>query len=81
MLFATDDHSKCEDWCKKNMDGPHLYESLPYKKPLTDKTMLPILNSVMDRYIKRACDLANLGSSQPNESMHQMVSSKASKAM
>ena len=92
MFFSfTDNHGSCEDWCKKKTNDEksdeegnrkkNIFKSLPRGKPLTDETLKVVLDEVINRYVKRASDLASLGSSQPNESMHQMVSSKAPKAM
>ena len=79
--LISDEHDNCGVWCKKKDSGNQSFKGLPQGKALNDTLLRPILDNFLERYIKRHEDVSNLGSSQPNESLHQMVSAKASKAL
>ena len=75
------DHSECdESWCKFIKDPSRNYSSLPYRKPLKDLALQDSLAQLFGKFIRQAPKLANLGSTQSNESFNKTVASKAPKS-
>ncbi|CAG2232154.1 unnamed protein product [Mytilus edulis] len=74
------DHSSCStDWCRFIADPSIKYKSLPYGKPLQDKALQESLTTLFQKYILNSEKLANLGSTQSNESFNKSVAAKAPK--
>ncbi|CAC5364268.1 unnamed protein product [Mytilus coruscus] len=76
------DHSTCDlSWCNYHKD-PHNYrhKSLQYCKDLNGQEIVADLSKLFNTYAKNSDKLANCGSSQGNESLNQIISSKAPKA-
>ncbi|XP_048749762.1 uncharacterized protein LOC125647095 [Ostrea edulis] len=74
------DHSDCGTWCRGNEEG-YKHQALPYGKPLDDQDLRVALQSLMNKFTLKATELANMGSTQPNESFNNMASSKAPKRL
>ncbi|CAC5362774.1 unnamed protein product [Mytilus coruscus] len=76
------DHSTCDlSWCNYHKDPDNYkHKSLPYGKDLNGQEMFADLSKLFNTYAKNSDKLANSGSSQGNESLNQIISSKAPKA-
>ncbi|XP_061183916.1 uncharacterized protein LOC133192080 isoform X3 [Saccostrea echinata] len=72
------EHSSCGTWCMGKEEG-YKHKALPYGKPLDDKDLRVALQSLMEKFIPRSSELANMGSTQSNESFNHMAASKAPK--
>ncbi|XP_063436617.1 uncharacterized protein LOC134718048 [Mytilus trossulus] len=74
------DHSFCStDWCRFIADPSIKYKSSPFGKPLQDKALQESLTTLFQKYILNSEKLANLGSTQSNESFNKSVAAKAPK--
>ncbi|XP_077991796.1 uncharacterized protein LOC144446003 [Glandiceps talaboti] len=75
------DHSCCSaEWCGYLKDSKCFrYKSLPYGNPLTDADLQETLKKIFERFIPQAYKLANLESTQSNESLNKSIASKAPK--
>ncbi|CAC5378782.1 unnamed protein product [Mytilus coruscus] len=66
--------------CSRFIADPSIkYKSLPYGKPLQDKALQESLTTLFQKYILNSEKLANLGSTQSNESFNKSVAAKAPK--
>ena len=75
------EHDDCDSmWCKFKANPKSKHNSLPFGKPLADKSLQLALEKVIGTYRKNAGKLASLGSTQSNESFNRIVASKAPKA-
>ncbi|VDI64025.1 Hypothetical predicted protein [Mytilus galloprovincialis] len=75
------DHSDCHtDWCRFIEETGMKYRSLPYGKPLSDKSLQASLQQIFSSYAEHSNKLANLESTQGNESFNKTVASKAPKS-
>lgn len=75
------DHSSCKDsWCGylKNPEQ-YVHKSLPYGRDLSDENLRKDLSELLVSYRNNAKKLANLGSTQANESLNQLIATKAPK--
>ncbi|VDI69790.1 Hypothetical predicted protein, partial [Mytilus galloprovincialis] len=74
------DHTSCNPgWCQSFEDSSMKFRSLPYGKPLKDKQLQASLSTLFSNYITQSEKLANLESTQGNESFNNTVASKAPK--
>ncbi|XP_062611680.1 uncharacterized protein LOC134273498 [Saccostrea cucullata] len=75
------DHSYCGSWCEY-LQNPLKYKpkNLPYSRYLCDENLKTSVMDLLNKYASEADKLTHLGSSQPNESLNNTVSSKAPKA-
>ena len=62
------------------MDPKAKYRSLPYGRPLQGIELQKVLKEFFDSYKGQSEKLANLGSTQANESFNKTVASKAPKS-
>ncbi|XP_024890355.1 uncharacterized protein LOC112466488, partial [Temnothorax curvispinosus] len=77
---AFDDHSNCGTWCGYNKDPTtYLHKILPGGKGLTDENMKASLTDVLRKFAANARRLAPCGSTQGNESFHNISLSKTTK--
>ena len=78
------DHTSCDAcWCKAlSLTDPSLYkyQALPFKCPITDTAIQTSLKDVFHKYASKANQLAQLGSSQANESLNHSIARKAPKS-
>ena len=76
------DHQFCSDnWCGYLQDPEgYRYKSLPYCRPLTDLALQADLKKIFHKLVPQAEKLANLESTQANESLNNSIASKAPKA-
>ncbi|XP_068724241.1 uncharacterized protein [Montipora capricornis] len=79
---AYSDHSSCANWCGylKN-PASYKHRGLPHGKDLTDKSLRQSLEKTVEVYASNAKKLhvALLGSSQANETLKNIIKSKAPK--
>lgn len=76
------DHDNCSaSWCQF-LQTPETYKhkSLPYNRDLSGEDLKKDLESVFNNFSDKSEKLADLGSSQSNESMNQIISTKAPKS-
>ncbi|XP_061186226.1 uncharacterized protein LOC133194248 [Saccostrea echinata] len=73
------DHSSCGDWCAHIKNPNTKFKSLPYGKCLTDQGLQTSLSELFSRYKDHCQKLAEMGSTQANESLNMTISSKAPK--
>lgn len=73
-----DDHSQCvnQSWCHHKDDPTRKYKSLPRGKPLTDKKCKEKLMELFAGYARNANRLAASGSTQQNENLNQVITTK-----
>uniref|UniRef100_A0A8W8JFW7 Exonuclease domain-containing protein n=1 Tax=Magallana gigas TaxID=29159 RepID=A0A8W8JFW7_MAGGI len=75
-----DNHKECDQlWCHHKRDPARKFTSLPYGRPLENKALQQDLEGIFNKLKKHSQKLANLGSTQPNESFNKTVASKAPK--
>ena len=76
------DHSNCSENCAC-VRNPNTYipKNLPYSKYLSDCMLKVDLEETLSTYAEQAEKLANLGSSQANESFNNTVAAKAPKRL
>ena len=74
-----DDHRFCGAWCKKDQTKSNIFKSLPYRKPLTDTSLKASLTKIFDKFHPKADQLADLSSTQLNESFNNSAAGKAPK--
>lgn len=75
-----DNHKECDKlWCHHKRDPTRKFTSLPYGRPLENKALQQDLEGIFNKLKKHSQKLANLGSTQPNESFNKTVASKAPK--
>lgn len=75
-----DNHKECDQlWCHHKRDPTKKFTSLPYGRPLENKALQQDLEGIFNKLKKHSQKLANLGSTQPNESFNKTVASKAPK--
>ena len=78
---AFGDHSLCStSWCSHKMNPKAKYRSLSYGRPLQGIELQKALGEFLDSYKGQSEKLANLGSTQANESFNKTVASKAPKS-
>lgn len=71
------DHGRCGDWCNYMKDPEnYVHKHLPKKQPLSDENLRVKLEAVFQRFVNKAEELAPCGSSQSNESVNKVVTSK-----
>ncbi|KAK3106973.1 hypothetical protein FSP39_004240 [Pinctada imbricata] len=75
------DHSLCGDWCEHLKNPTRKYSCLPYGKCLKDKELQKSLDELLESYHPHCEKLADLGSSQSNESLNNTIASKAPKRL
>ena len=76
------DHTHCGDWCGYQRNPQTFkHRNLPYGKDLTDQSLKADLEATMEPYVQQSESLANLGSTQANESFNNLVSQKAPKRL
>ena len=73
------DHSSCLDWCSHRKDPHKPYKHLPNGKCLTDRNLQKALADVFSKYKSHCKKIARLGSTQSNESLNNLIASKAPK--
>uniref|UniRef100_K1PE21 Mutator-like transposase domain-containing protein n=1 Tax=Magallana gigas TaxID=29159 RepID=K1PE21_MAGGI len=76
------DHSQCDArWCGYlNDPTSYKHSSLPYGKDLIGEDLKRDLLDMFCHYSENSEKMANLGSTQANESMNQLIATKAPKA-
>ncbi|KAK3090923.1 hypothetical protein FSP39_015740 [Pinctada imbricata] len=74
------DHTECGSWCRSEKNG-YKPKNLPYGKPLSNVPLKDALENLLRKYISKADQLVSMGSTQVNESLNNMVSSKAPKRL
>ncbi|XP_062588881.1 uncharacterized protein LOC134250534 isoform X2 [Saccostrea cucullata] len=75
-----DNHNECDKvWCHHKRDPTKKFTSLPYGRPLENKDLQQDLEDIFNKLKKHSQKLANLGSTQQNESFNKTVASKAPK--
>ncbi|XP_061186114.1 uncharacterized protein LOC133195733 [Saccostrea echinata] len=80
-LHPFNDHSQCSEvWCHHKRNLKKKYNSLPYGRPLESENLKQDLLGIFNRLKKHTTNLANLGSTQANESFNKTVASKAPKS-
>ena len=78
---AFGDHDYCQDWCGFLKDpGNYKHKTLPHGKDLSGEELRKDLSNVFSKYLPIAEKLADLQSTQANESMNQMIARKAPKS-
>lgn len=77
---AHGDHSQCGSWCEGTSNADYVHKNLPHGKPLTDENVKTKLIKLIDRYIASSEKIAQCASTQVNESMNQIISSKNPKS-
>lgn len=73
------DHSSCSDWCTHKQDPCKQYKQLPFGQCLTDKNLQEALAAIFRKYKSHSKKIAELGSTQANESINNSIASKAPK--
>lgn len=74
------DHSCCSSsWCRANSPD-YKHKSLPHGKPLQGETLKSDMQKIFLKYILNADSLVDIGSTQANENLNFMISSKAPKS-
>ena len=77
---AFDDHSNCGSWCGYKKDPRnYIHTILPGGKGLTDQNIKASLTAVLQKFAANAKRLAPCGSTQANESFHNISLSKTTK--
>lgn len=81
-LHPFGNHIECSEvWCHhKRNPTTSKYSSLPYGKPLKGEVLQQDLENTFHKLKKHSSKLANLGSTQANESFNKSVASKAPKS-
>ncbi|XP_062566154.1 uncharacterized protein LOC134228511 [Saccostrea cucullata] len=74
------EHDECGTWCRSQKTN-YKPKNLPYGKPLSDQPLRVALESLINKYIQKADELVDLGSTQNNENFNHMVASKAPKRL
>ncbi|XP_052103081.1 uncharacterized protein LOC127736559 [Mytilus californianus] len=78
---AFGDHSLCSSWCGYIKDPiGYRHKSLPHGKDLKGEELQQDIQTVFSKYSDNTNKLANLGSSQSNESLNYIISTKAPKS-
>lgn len=77
------DHQHCGQWCRVQQEPSkkYIYKSLPHGQPLKDEKLKYSLTEVFSTYLRHCDKLAQLGSSQSNESLNKTIASKAPKML
>jgi hypothetical protein len=79
-FHAFGDHTKCnEKWCDKNTWSKHLDGPVDVQGSSTYDSNLFAVKSAFDKLVEKAGQLAPNGSTQPNESLNNIITSKAPK--
>ncbi|CAG2244871.1 unnamed protein product [Mytilus edulis] len=80
-IFGNHDSCREVTWCKYEEDPTNFkYRSLPGGNPLTNESLKEELLVLVSKYTSQSNAIAELGSTQANESFNQMASSKAPKS-
>ncbi|XP_070542849.1 uncharacterized protein [Ptychodera flava] len=78
---AFGEHDNCGEWCSFAKDPVnYTHKSLPHGKNLTGNDLRTALDSLFNSLVDQSVKLANLGSSQANESINNGIASKAPKS-
>ncbi|XP_070538438.1 uncharacterized protein [Ptychodera flava] len=78
---AFGEHDNCGEWCSFAKDPVnYTHKSLPHGKNLTGDDLRSALDSLFNSLVDQSVKLANLGSSQANESINNGIASKAPKS-
>lgn len=75
------DHSSCSDWCTHKEEPHKQYKHLPFGQCLTDKNLQEALADIFKKYKSHSKKIAELGSTQANESINNSIASKAPKRL
>lgn len=79
-FHSFDNHKECDKlWCHHKRDPTKKFTSLPYSRLLENKALQQDLEGIFNKLKKHSQKLANLGSTQSNESFNKTVASKAPK--
>lgn len=79
-FHSFDNHKECDKlWCHHKRDPTKKFTSLPYGRPLENKALQQDLEGIFNKLKKHSQKLANLGSTQSNESFNKTIASKAQK--
>jgi len=74
---AYGDHRECGEWCRYQANpSKYKHEGLPGGKDLSDPLLKAALIPILSKYANKANRIAPCGSTQANENLNQMVSSK-----
>ncbi|XP_053388617.1 uncharacterized protein LOC128551729 [Mercenaria mercenaria] len=76
------EHHLCSLWCKNkvnNVNTEYKHSNLPYGKDLTDLKLKNELTKILQPYITNPAKLMTTGDSQANESLNNVIFSKAPK--
>lgn len=77
-FHSFDNHKECDKlWCHHKRDPTKKFTSLPYSRLLENKALQQDLEGIFNKLKKHSQKLANLGSTQLNESFNKIIASKA----
>lgn len=77
-FHSFDNHKECDKlWCHHKRDPTKKFTSLPYSRLLENKALQQDLEGTFNKLKKHSQKLANLGSTQSNESFNKTIASKA----
>ena len=82
VSHAIGDHDSCQEWCGYLRDPENYrHKTLPHGKSLSGEELRCDLSTVFVKYEVTADKLADLQSTQANESLNQMIARKAPKSL
>ena len=82
VSHAFGDHDSCQEWCGYLRDPENCrHKTLPHGKSLSGEELRHDLSAVFAKYEATADKLADLQSTQANESLNQMIARKAPKSL
>ena len=78
---AFGNHETCREWCQGRILGEKFkHNHLPHGKPLTDLVPKISLINLLSKYANKAEQISQCGSTQANESLNQVISTKNPKS-